>query len=124
MSSTFVEAGVSLAKATDVQQDPAKRAEALADRLFAVERELDAERKARREATDMLNLMFSLSAEITCDLGEAEAELRGERLKVALLRDALAETRSLRDARERALRDQVHVWRSEAEMWQVLFLLS
>ncbi|MER5632149.1 hypothetical protein [Streptomyces nitrosporeus] len=125
MSSTLqVESGVSLAKATDVVQDPAERAEILAERLFAVQLELDAERAARRETTEMLNVMFEVSTAITRDLGEAEAELRDERLKVELLRESLAETRTLRDARERALRGEVEFWREEAAIWQLGFLFG
>ncbi|MFI2673886.1 hypothetical protein ACH5AU_30760 [Streptomyces albidoflavus] len=114
---------MNLEKGTDVEQDPADRAKALAERLFLVQRELDEERQARREATAMLSVMFEVSAEITRDLGEAEAELRREQFTVERLREALVETRSLRDDRERALSGEIEFWRSTAEAWQVALLL-
>lgn len=72
----------------------------LGERAFELSRELDTTRRALAEASLTADLFFEVSVQLGAELDEAEAV-------IVILRESLAETRRLRDERERVLRDEL-----------------
>ncbi|WP_327175456.1 hypothetical protein OG599_09150 [Streptomyces sp. NBC_01335] len=134
MSSTVVEFGVSLKKATDVvDYDLAEQLTYLSGILFQTQRRLDAttaelraERAAHseasliamleieglKEANHVLGVNLEWQGDLTQKYGD---ELDDARRDLALLKDSLRETRELRDRREADLLEVVDVFQGKAE---------
>ncbi|MCC2278906.1 hypothetical protein LKL35_26270 [Streptomyces sp. ET3-23] len=72
----------------------------LGERTFQLGRELDTTRRALANTEIMLDLYHEVGVQLAADLDEAEAV-------ILILRESLAETRRLRDERERVLRDEL-----------------